>query len=195
MIEINSLQVVKSGKTICDVSGLSVERGENVAIVGPNGSGKTTLLRVLAGIERDYEGQCKVDVSLAERTYVHQKPYLFRGTVLSNVTYGLRARGHSYNDSRREAETWLQRLGAADLTSRRAKNLSGGETRRVALARALVIGPKLLLVDEPLADLDKDGVAMVVDALCGFDEMTILIASPTELPSGFGSREFRLGDS
>lgn len=192
MIEINSLQVAKGHKTICDVSELSVEQGETIAIAGPNGSGKTTLLRVLAGIEREYKGRCIVDVSPAERTYVHQKPYLFRGSVLSNVIYGLRARGYSYNDSRREAETWLERLGAAELVGRSAKNLSGGEMRRVAVARALVIGPKLLLIDEPLADLDEDGVAVVIDALRSFDGMTTLIASPTELPPGFASREFQL---
>ena len=161
MIEIKDLQVVRSGQTICCVDQLAVSEGERLAVIGPNGSGKTTLLRVAGGLEIDFAGCCTVGVPHHQRTYVHQHPYLFRGTVLSNVRYGQPTR------SRQEAlaQGWLDRLGVGDLAHRSTENLSGGEIRRVALARALTCEPKLLLLDEPLAELDADSVRLVCGAL------------------------------
>ena len=192
MIQINELRVAKTGRTICAVPSLTVEPGERVAVLGTNGSGKTTLLRVLAGLEKEFEGRCQIDVAPRERVYVHQAPYLFRGTVIANVTYGLRARGAAHADAAREATLWLDRLGMAELAASSAANLSGGELRRVALARALVLAPRLLLLDEPLAELDSEGEASVAAALDHLKRCTILVASPTELPPGMTQRDYRL---
>lgn len=192
MIELDELRVVKGGRTICHVSRLAIASGERVAILGPNGSGKTTLLRVLAGLETDYAGRCTIDALWRDRVYVHQSPYLFRGTVMFNATYGLRVRGVNRTEGRRRANELLERLGLSFLARQRVTNLSGGERRRVALARALILRPRLLLLDEPLADLDDDGVAAVSAALEELPESTVLVASPTILPSGLTSREFLL---
>ncbi len=192
MIHIEQLRVAKNGRTICAVPALSVEPGERVAVLGANGSGKTTLLRVLAGLEKEFDGRCQIDVAPLERVYVHQAPYLFRGTVIANVTYGLRARGTAHADAAREATLWLDRLGMAELAASSAANLSGGELRRVALARALVLAPRLLLLDEPLAELDPEGEASVAAALDHLKQCTILVASPTELPPGMTQRDYRL---
>ena len=192
MIQIDELRVAKTGRTICAVPSLTVEPGERVAVLGTNGSGKTTLLRVLAGLEKEFKGRCQIDVAPHERVYVHQAPYLFRGTVIANVTYGLRARGTAHADAVREATLWLGRLGMAELATSSAANLSGGELRRVALARALVLAPRLLLLDEPLAELDPEGEASVAAALDYLERCTILVASPCELPPGLTQRDYRM---
>lgn len=192
MIDIHGLCVNKNGRTICSVSELEIASGERVAILGPNGSGKTTLLRVLSGLEKDYEGSCSVDASWRDCVYVHQSPYLFSGTALFNVTYGLRERGTNRAECERLALHWLQRLGVGKLSGSRVTHLSGGERRRVALARAMILRPRLLLLDEPLADMDEDGAAAVSAALDELQGSTILVASPTILPDGPTSRDYQL---
>ena len=192
MIHIQNLVVTRNAAPICVVPKLSVEPAERVGIVGPNGSGKSTLLRVLAGLERTFEGQCDVAVAASQCVYVHQNPFLFRGTVLFNVLYGLRGRRRGSEAGRKLAMRWLEKLGIGALASRRADTLSGGERRRAALARALILEPRLLLLDEPLADLDKTGAALVSAILTERKTTTILIASPNDLPGNLTGRTHRL---
>ena len=193
MIEIHQLSVTKSDQTICSVSKLTIAPGERVAILGANGSGKTTLLRVLSSLQKKYRGRCIVNVPRKDRVYVHQSPYMFRGSVLFNTTYGPRARGMNRMESQRRALHWLELLGLHHQASTRVLHLSGGERRRLALARAMILQPPLLLLDEPLADLDHDGTAAVSTALDELSESTILIASPTTLPPGLTSRDYHIG--
>lgn len=189
MIEITNLQVERAGNCICTVDQLSVATGERLAILGFNGSGKTTLLRVLAGLASEYSGQCHVTAAPARRTYLHQQPYLFRGTVLANVRYGQQGRaGHSGQDG----QFWLEQLQIAHLAERSAADLSGGERRRVALARALATHPQLLLLDEPLADLDDEATALVCKAIAQLTDTTVIIASPIDLPKGLVSRSLTM---
>ena len=89
IVTLNGLAVSKNEKPICSVSNLTILEGERLAVVGPNGSGKTTLLRVLAGLESELSGKFKIEVSQRDAVYVHQTPFLFRGTVQQNVEYGL----------------------------------------------------------------------------------------------------------
>ena len=193
MIRISRLSVKKNGMPICKVAELSVANGERLAIVGDNGSGKTTLLRVLSGLESEYEGQLRIEVRRRKRIYVHQAPFLFRGTALFNVTYGLRLRGKSRFESEELAVNWFERLGLNPrIGPRRVTHLSGGERRRVALARAMVLRPRLLLLDEPLADLDDGGAKAVVAALDELQECTIVVTSPTEVPVELATRNYRL---
>ena len=187
MIEISQLQVVRDGNPICAVEKLTAAPGEWVAVIGANGSGKTTLLRVLAGLENDYGGTCRVGVAPKERTYLHQQPYLFRGSVLANVRYGERGRT---GDSR--ATAWLERLGIAQLAHRTTRNLSGGEVRRIALARALACRPQLLLLDEPLAELDPTAAETVCQVLKELPETTLVVASPKALPATLPMTTFNL---
>ena len=182
MIQIRSLKVVKNGSTICAVPELDAPVGGRLSVVGPNGTGKSTLLRVLAGLELDYQGECRVQTDRREITYVHQRPMLFRGTVLSNVTYGLRCHGKSGAAAKQIALAWLEKLGIRDIATRTTSKLSGGEVRRVALARALAIDPKVLLLDEPFADLDEVGIATIGQLLVKLEDVTIVIASPTTIP-------------
>lgn len=192
MIDIEHLRVEKSGKTICSANCLQVAEGERIGIVGPNGSGKTTLLRVLSGIESNFSGNIRVDVPRRERVYVHQSPYMLRGTVLFNVTYGLSQIGMARDECQRSAHWWLELMGIAHLVRSRADLLSGGEKRRVALARAMVRTPRLLLLDEPLADLDALGTAAVAQAVHELTQTTIIVTSPTGLRPPLATREFKL---
>jgi len=185
MIDVSNLRVVREGKPICAVDQLSVPPGGRLAVLGANGSGKTTLLRVLAGLARDYSGTCRVTAEHRERTYVHQQPLLFRGSVLANVRYGQRPGG-------RDALEWLRLVGLEHLATRSTRNLSGGEIRRVALARALAVQPRLLLLDEPLAELDNEASETICRVLNDLPRTTIIIASPAPLPGALGEVAFSL---
>jgi tungstate transport system ATP-binding protein len=145
--------------------------------VGPTGAGKSTLLRLLAGLEPPTAGELRFGACSAggrglpldvrrRVTLVFQRPLLLAGTVRANVEYGLRLRGLGGRGSRARAA--LDRLGLGELGSRSAHTLSGGETQLVALARALVLEPDVLLLDEPTAHLDPARVARVEDVVRDF---------------------------
>ena len=184
IIEIEDLRVTRNQGPICSVAQMTVNLGDRVAVLGQNGSGKSTLLRVLSGLERDYDGTCIVELKRKDRVYVDQDPYLFRGTVLFNAMYGLRARGLGRARAESMALQWLDKLGIAALAGSRVQNLSGGERRRTALARAMAIRPKLLLLDEPFSEMDRQGTARIEKALIDLSDTTILLASPTPVCDG-----------
>jgi NitT/TauT family transport system ATP-binding protein len=139
---------------------LSVEPGEFVAILGPSGCGKSTLLRLLAGLDSPATGTLSMDGQPidgpdASRIIVFQDPTLYPWrTVWSNVALGLEARGllRSYPD---RVDDVLRLVGLADFPTAYPRQLSGGMSQRAALARALVNDPKLLILDEPLGQLDS----------------------------------------
>ena len=192
-ITLSNLTVTKGEQIICQIRNATIARGSTVGITGPNGSGKSTLMRVLAGLETDYLGNCDVAFALSDRVFVHQSPYLFRGTVLANVEYGLRARSVSKPARRQLAELWMARFSIEHLAGRSVSSLSGGEGRRTALARACVLEPALLLLDEPLADLDTAGTECVLAALHELSESTILISSPNQLAKELAPQLIQIG--
>ncbi|MFI1714987.1 ABC transporter permease [Streptomyces litmocidini] len=143
---------------------LDAEPGTTIAVVGPNGAGKTTLLRALLGLTPRAHAHLTlgaVDVTglpphRRRVAWVPQDGALFpHMTALANTAYGLRSQGVPRAEARREARTWLDRLGVGHLAHRRPSQLSGGQAQRVALARALAARPRLLVLDEPLAALDQ----------------------------------------
>ena len=190
MLRVRDLRVEKAGTTICSVPELDAGRGERVALVGANGCGKTTLLRVLSGLEPDMRGHCRIEAPLRKRVYVHQTPYLFRGSVMWNAGYGLAAQNIGRKERTSAVRHWLSIFGLDHLAERRCTRLSGGERRRVALARAFAVRADLMLLDEPFAELDQEGIEIVCGAIAGASDSTILIASPVPLPAALPARSY-----
>jgi tungstate transport system ATP-binding protein len=165
VIELHGARVAYGGRTVVDVEHLAVRRGELLVVIGPNGSGKSTLLRLLGLLEAPTAGRVRFrgrPVAPAERlaarrqmASVFQDPLLADTTVFDNVALGLRFRGLSRAATAPRVRHWLDRLGIGALAARRARTLSGGEAQRAALARALVLQPALLLLDEPFSALDQ----------------------------------------
>jgi ABC-type Fe3+/spermidine/putrescine transport system ATPase subunit len=142
---------------------LDVQQGELLALIGASGSGKTTTLRIIAGHEMPDEGRVLLDgrditaVPPRQRGFgmVFQHYALFpHMTVGENVAFGLEARGVPKPERRERAARALANVGLANAGPRQVQSLSGGEQQRVALSRALIIEPKVLLLDEPLSNLD-----------------------------------------
>jgi tungstate transport system ATP-binding protein len=166
---------------------LLVDPGEVLAMIGPTGSGKTTLLRLIGLLEKPTIGEIIFDglditgLPEGERikarrrmAMVFQKPVMFKTSVRENVSYGLRIRGEVKIDERVEAA--IEAVGLSGYGSRDANTLSGGEMQRIALARALVLDPELLLLDEPTANLDPK-TAATIDALISRFKGTVIMAT------------------
>jgi len=194
LVKIVGLRVSKAGRCVSAMDDLVINAGERVLLNGSNGSGKTTALRVLAGLETEYDGTCHVGVDLRQRSYVHQMPYLFRCSVLANACYGLQARRIPRSRRNDIARGWLERLGVGHVAAQPAHTLSGGERRRVALARALAVEPRLLLLDEPFADLDEQGIDRICECLDALgDATTVVLSSPTRMDDTLAARVIPMG--
>ena len=173
-----------------DNAALELQAGHGYVLSGANGSGKTTLLRILAGLEGaqagrlHFRGQTAAPADIPESwrreiVYVHQQPYLFHTSTEKNLEYGLVQRGVAAGERRARVDEALRWAGLADKRDVPPHKLSGGEAQRAALARAKLLNPALLLLDEPTANLDGESRKQVLDlvtALC-IDDHTVLIAS------------------
>jgi tungstate transport system ATP-binding protein len=174
---------------VLKVSELDILAGEILCVLGPTGAGKSTLLRLISGVEPPSSGEvfvlgqgpgCRTSPLAQQRsiTMVFQHPLLLTGSVRYNVEYGLRLRGQA--NERHVAERMLERLGLLSLASRLVRTLSGGQRQLVALARALVVEPRILLLDEPTANLDPASVALVESVITGENQnrgMTVIWAT------------------
>jgi thiamine transport system ATP-binding protein len=173
-VELSGISVSFDGTTVLDHVGLSVPAGEVVALLGPSGSGKSTLLRVVAGIVAPDSGVVRIDGVDVTHTPTHrrgvgmvfQDNQLFpHRSTLDNVSFGLKMTGVSRAERHERAARWLKRVGLDGFGNRKVTELSGGEAKRVALARTLVTEPRLVLLDEPLTGLDRELHDQLVDEL------------------------------
>ncbi len=177
VLRVEDVSVSLGGRRVLDRVSFSVEGGEFCGLIGSNGAGKTTLLRVILGLIHPSSG--RIEVSGGTRTrrnpqigYVPQKIVLEADMPLrARDLVGLGLDGHRFGISRPTAkrrlavEEMLEAVGATRFADARIGNLSGGEQQRVMIAQALICRPKLLLLDEPLANLDIRSAAEVVELL------------------------------
>jgi tungstate transport system ATP-binding protein len=167
---------------------LNIREGDTLGVVGESGAGKTTLLRLLAGLDLPTSGTFRwrsriVDASSAvelrrEATMIFQHPIFIRGSVQQNVAYGLQLRNVPEAEIAKRVADTLTKVRLQGFESRDARRISGGEQQRVSLARALVLNPKTLILDEPTANLDSENASIISDVIAGeAGTRTIVIAS------------------
>lgn len=174
IFKVRNLKKVYNNKIVLDVDNLDFQEGKIYAIVGPNGSGKTTLLNILNLLEKPEEGQIffhdqeitnksnEDTLEIRRRmTLVNQDPFLFHSTVYDNIAYGLKIRSIPPKVQKSRIKSALNIVGLSGFKDRRANQLSGGEAQRAVIARALVIEPEVLFLDEPTANIDQKHVDVV----------------------------------
>ncbi len=152
-----------SSRPVLDIDELTIDKEEVLAVIGPNGSGKSTLLRLIAHLEKPDGGSIefaggngvKDGFGIRRRlAVVFQESLLFTGTVFDNIAYGLRVRKTARGEVKKRVGEAAEVFGISHLLERPSNLLSGGEAQRTSLARAFVLEPELLLLDEPMASLD-----------------------------------------
>jgi tungstate transport system ATP-binding protein len=147
---------------------LEIVGGKTIALLGVNGAGKTTLLRIIAGLEKQdngsvfFNGKRTNGKELRQiASLVFQKTAMFSRSVYDNLAYGLKMRGKKDAEIREEIAQALQVVGLRNFEKRKAKKTSGGEQQRIALARAFLLNPQILLLDEPTANLDPNSATII----------------------------------
>jgi len=188
--ELKDVTKVFGNKTVVDNINLQIHEGEILALLGPNGSGKTTLLKILALIEKPTSGKVKyqgetvmlknTEKMRLQSTLVFQKTTLFNTSVYNNIVYGLKIRKIPKNMRDEKVKRVLKLVQLKGLEKRPASKLSGGEQQRVAIARALILKTKLLLLDEPAANLDPKNVSILEEVIATVNresKITIVMAT------------------
>ena len=187
---------------------ISLYPGKCILLSGNNGSGKTTLLKIIAGLEtpsraeiefsgKSHSWKSAILSIRREIIYLHQQPYLLSGTVESNVSYGLRFTHLNRKQLRESVKEALEWAGLSDVAKQQAKTLSGGVQQRVAFTRAWILTPKILLLDEPMANMDIESREQACDLLKRMksEGMSIVITShDTNIIDGLIDIHFSLSD-
>jgi putative ABC transport system ATP-binding protein len=191
---------------------LKIDRGERVAVMGPSGSGKSTLLNLICGLDEPTAGAVRIDgVNIAEldddaRTRLRREKIgmVFQTfnllptlTALENVSLPLRLQGISRKEADRRAGAMLEKVGLGGRVTHRPDELSGGERQRIAIARALVFQPPVLLADEPTGNLDSktgEEILALLDDLHREFNTTILLVTHNEEAAAHCDRILRLRD-
>lgn len=190
LISIRDLLVQRNGRDALKIKSLEIKHNETLAIVGPNGAGKSTLLLALARLIKSKHGEIlfngKPISQMNELEYrrkisfVFQDPLLMDMTVDHNIALGLKFRGTDKEETRTRVNRWSKAMGVESILGRRAGQLSGGEAQRVSLARAFVLDPELLLMDEPFSAVDPPTRAQLLkdlSSLLSHDHRTTIIVT------------------
>jgi tungstate transport system ATP-binding protein len=164
-------------RRVLDIPALEIEEGMIHALLGPNGSGKTTLLNILALLEQPSAGELRYRAGSPCRTerdrqrlrreiiLVDQHPVMFSTSVARNMEFGLRVRNVGRAEREKRIAEALELVGMERFSSHPAHRLSGGETQRVAMARAIALAPRVLFCDEPTSNVDVENQAIILDVL------------------------------
>jgi tungstate transport system ATP-binding protein len=208
LLSIQRLQKNFHQRRLLDIENLSIAQAQAYVLTGSNGSGKSTLMRILAGLESADTAEVKfqgetVQLSPYPRmmrdaiVYVHQHPVMFSTSVEENIAYGLSVRGVPKNIIAQKVEEAIAWAGIAHLRASVPNFLSGGEKQRVALARARVLSPKLLLLDEPTANLDgaaREQVIALIPTLVNEGGSVIMACHDRDLIAMPGVQRLKIRD-
>ena len=195
-------------RTILRDCSLELGAGEACVLTGDNGAGKTTLMRVLCGLQRADQGPVSFDgvplnggafghVARRSLQYVPAHPYLFSTTVRDNLDYGLRAHRVDAGERRRRIERAIEWARLQALIDTPAQQLSAGEAQRIAIARAWVLQPRVVLFDEPTSNLDRasrEQVGALIAGLCAGGTSVLIAAHDRALIALPGARRLHLVD-
>ena len=154
-LRVRNLSLSYGAEPVVEGASLDVPAGRFVSLVGPSGSGKSSLLRAIIGLQKPLAGAVESEFAPSDIGILFQDDALLPWkTARNNVALGLTFHGMERNRALEVADTWLERLGLAGLGERYPRHMSGGQRKRVAIAQAMALKPKLLLMDEPFASLD-----------------------------------------
>jgi tungstate transport system ATP-binding protein len=187
LIKIENIILQRGGVTVLDIPEFQVSQGRILALIGPNGAGKSTLLLLLAGLLKPQQGeiyfqeqpvQSRADLALLRHSaaVVFQESLLLNNSVFENVALGLKFRRLKNEEIKSRVQSALDYFGISQLAKRSAKTISGGEAKRVSLARAFAIKPKIILMDEAFNSLDPPSRETIIDDLKQILEETKITA-------------------
>jgi tungstate transport system ATP-binding protein len=208
LLSLHGLRKRHGERTLFEIDTLSIEAATAYVLTGVNGAGKSTLLRTLAGLERceactvEFEGRSMPLHPYPNElrraiVFVHQHPIMFSTSVAHNIAYGLLARGTSRREAAPLVEEAMAWAGVAHLRDTDPTRLSGGEKQRVALARARVLQPRLLLLDEPTANLDgpaREQVMALIPTLLDRGSSVVMACHDRDLIGLPGIHRLKLRD-
>lgn len=178
ILQLIDVKVIAGKQRLLDISEFSLEQGDLVGVIGPNGAGKSTLLKVLSFLQAPSEGQVlykgeekhanSLELELRRRFAVAlQQSLLFDANVNENVGLGLKLRKENKKVIHEKVDYWLKKFNIDHLAKKNARSLSGGEAQRVNLARALILEPEVLFLDEPFSALDFPTKAQLIQDFKG----------------------------
>jgi len=202
VLEIHQLHVTRGSQFDLVIEQLDLRQGEVLAVLGPNGAGKSTLLLTISKLLKPSSGIIKFKGKTFDQlndleyrrniALVLQDPLLFDTTVYNNICTGLRFRGLSKSEISSHTEEWMERLKIDHLRNRHAAQLSSGQAQRVSLARALVLKPAILLLDEPFSPLDTPTRNTLIEELRSLlsesESTTLFITHDQEQALSLGDR-------
>jgi tungstate transport system ATP-binding protein len=198
IIQVRALHKRFGKRVVLNDIELNLCAGECSLLSGANGAGKTTLLRIISGLEKPDSSQITISTDSPRSwrrsradlqnqvLYLHQQPYMFDGSVRYNLGYAL-AKGLQKPTRKRLIDAAINWAGLEHLIDTPAKSLSGGERQRVSLARAWLRNPRILLMDEPTANLDQEARARTLDLLKSFKKRGIALLLASHDPLHFSA--------
>lgn len=162
-LQLNNLSKVFITKKVVDNLSIAINKGELICFLGPSGCGKTTTLKMIGGFLKPSEGSILIDGEDITKLPPEERPVstVFQSyalfphlNVIENIIYGLKFKGYKKKEALKKGEEYVDIVGLSEYKTRKIHELSGGQQQRVALARSLIVNPKVLLLDEPLSNLD-----------------------------------------
>jgi len=202
LLTVKNLSKTFDGKYLFKNLNFTVSRGERLAVSAPNGAGKTTLIRIINLLETPTSGELYFNGKPAgdarnqwmvrrNMAVVFQRPAVLNTTVYNNISIGLKIRGEKKDVIDKKVKNISKSFGLNQMEDKNAQALSGGEKQLLALARAIVLAPDLLLLDEPTSNLDPENTALAEKAIKNIAS-TVIITSPSAAACKVATRTFYL---